>query len=73
MKIQVQYDVPVSATVDLAAGTVEDVRIWPTAIESRDGEHDFVVVGTQLPATIEQRMEAREIAEAETWPAWMLA
>lgn len=73
MKIQVHYDVPVSATVDLAVGMVEDVRIWPTAIEPRDGEHDLVVVGTQLPATHEQRIQAREIAEAEAWPAWNLA
>jgi hypothetical protein len=50
MKIQVQYDV-LSAIVDLAAGKVEDVQIWPTALEPRDGEYEFVVVGTQLPAT----------------------
>lgn len=70
MKVQVQYDVPVSAVVDTESGEVEDVIVWCEAVEGRDG--DFAVVGaeTQMPVTVKQRERALEIAESAMWPAW---
>lgn len=73
MKIQLNYRVPVSAIVDLDHGRLEDLLLWPTALERQSGEHDVVVIGTQLPATQEQRRRARRIADSQEWPAWRTA
>lgn len=73
MKVQVNYKVPVSATIDLDEATIDEILVWPTGIERGDGEHDFLVAGTQLPASLEQRARAREIADSQRWPAWDVA
>ncbi len=70
MKVQVQYDVPVSAVVDTETGEVKDVIVWCEAVEPRDG--DFAVVGadTQMPVGARPRERALEIAESVIWPPW---
>jgi hypothetical protein len=45
MKVEVLYDVPVSAVVDTESGEVESVIVWDEAVERRDGE--FALVGAE--------------------------
>ncbi|MGH2951729.1 MAG: hypothetical protein ACRDKX_06765 [Solirubrobacterales bacterium] len=70
MRVQVQYDVPVSAVVDTASGEVEGVVVWCEAIEPRDGE--FAVVGAhgQMPVAWEEQERALKIANTAIWPEW---
>jgi hypothetical protein len=70
VKIQISYRVPVSAILDLDEERLDGVVIWPTALQRLAGEPDFVVVGIQMPATQEQRRQARRIADSQEWPAW---
>jgi hypothetical protein len=72
MKVQVQYDVPVSAVVDTATGEVESVIVWDEAIERRDGEFAVVGADTQVPVATGPRERALEIAESAAWPAWAM-
>jgi hypothetical protein len=55
MRVQVQYDVPVSAVVDTASGKVESVIVWDEAAERRDGEFAVVGADTQMPVAAGQR------------------
>lgn len=70
MKIQVHYEVPVSAVVDTESGNVEQVRVWCEGIEERNDVNAVVDADTQLPAGVEQRVRAHEIVDSEIWPAW---
>jgi hypothetical protein len=70
MKIQVQYDVPVSAVVDTESGKVESVIVWDEAVERRDGEFAVVSAETQMPVPTKARERALEIAESAGWPVW---
>jgi hypothetical protein len=70
MKIQVHYEVPVSAVVDTHSGQVEEVLVWSEGIEERDDLNAVVDADTQLPARLEQRVRAHEIVDSEIWPEW---
>ncbi len=70
MKVDVQYDVPVSAVVDTESGQVESVIVWDEAVEPRDGEYAVVDVESQIPVEASQAERAQVIAESATWPAW---
>lgn len=70
MRVEVKYDVPVSAVVNTDSGAVEDVIVWDEGIERRDGEFAVVDADSQMPVATEQRDRAMEIAESAAWPAW---
>ncbi len=72
MKVQVNYEAPMSAIVDTEAGTVDRVIVWCEGIKERDSLHAAVNADTQLPASLEQRVRAHEIVDSVTWPAWDL-
>lgn len=72
MKVEVQYDVPVSAVVNTETGEVEDVIVWRDAVEPRDGEYAVVDAEFETPVGTEQRTRALEIAESDTWPDWVM-
>jgi hypothetical protein len=73
MKIQVQYDVPVSAVIDMETSEVEDVIVWCEGVEQRDGEDAVVIADTQSPAPFEDRQRALEIVDSAIWPAWEIS
>jgi hypothetical protein len=72
MKVEVLYDVPVSAVVDSESGEVERVVVWDEGVERRDGEFAVVDAETETPVADEPRERAFEIAESATWPVWVL-
>jgi hypothetical protein len=70
MKIQVHYDVPVSAVVDTESGKVDEVLVWCEGIEERNDLNAVVDADTQLPVDLEDRVRAHEIVDSAVWPEW---
>ena len=70
MKVHVEYDVPVSALVDVNTGQVERVVVWCEGIEQRDGEYGVVDADTEMPVDDNLRERAQEVVDSVTWPAW---
>jgi hypothetical protein len=70
MKIQVQYDAPVSAFVDTETGEVERVVVWCEGIEQRDGDCAVVTAEAETPVDDRYRERAQEIVDSVIWPAW---
>ena len=70
MKVQVQYDAPVSAFVDTETGQVERVVVWCEGIEQRDGDCAVVTAADEAPVDDSLRERVQEIVDSVTWPAW---
>lgn len=70
MKVHVEYDVPVSATLDTDTGKVERVVVWCDGIEQRDGEYAIVTIEEERPVARKERERAQEIVDSAIWPAW---
>ena len=70
MKIQVHFDVPVSAIVNLETRAVENVYVWCEGIEQRDDEYAIVTAEQEEPASDNRRERAQEIVDSAIWPAW---
>lgn len=69
--VQVEYEVPVSAFVNVRTGEVERVCVWDEEIRTFPSERSDVVredySGPVSDATAEK---ARQIAESADWPSW---
>jgi len=70
VRVQVEYDVPVSAIVDTETAKVERVVVWCEGIEQRDGEYAIVTAEEEKPVRVKERESAQEIVDSVMWPAW---
>lgn len=70
MRVQVEYDAPVSAIVNTETGRVERVVVWCEFLKQHEDEFAIVAANTEEPVSADQRVRAQEIVDAEWWPAW---
>ena len=72
MKVEIKYDVPVSALVDVSTGKVERVYVWRDGIEEREDETAVVIADRDEPVSHDLRERAQEVADSGAWPLWEL-
>lgn len=69
--VQVEYEVPVSAFVNVETGEVERVCVWDEQIRSFPKERsDVVKEDYSGPVNEVTAVKARGIAENSEWPSW---
>jgi hypothetical protein len=70
MRVEVKYDVPVSAWVDLEAGEIEGVYVWCEGIEQRDDEYAIVTLDKGEQVIGKEATRAQEVVDSVIWPEW---
>jgi hypothetical protein len=69
-RVQVEFDAPALAIVNIETGMVERVVVWCEFLKQQEGEFAIVSAGTEEPVSATQRARAQKIVDSEWWPTW---
>ena len=70
MRVEVKFDVPVSALVNVASGKVEGLYGWRDSIDQRQDESAIVSVESDELVGGDVQERAQVIVDSAIWPAW---